>query len=237
MPSKSHTPLPEPLKYLQPFMRSLAKLPPEEVNEGVDASRLEAALRKRLRGLDEDEAAEALSSDCELLDRWLKDSASVDHPAYWVPGYLSSPEILAELLTRPPEPPPPVEPEVGFSAPHGWKVTVTPYGLNLKKGKLSGTIMPAAECTFERRQWQQERWTAPPDLQAMWEILDVRFGDVVGKKYIYRQVGPVSWKGVDYVLSVPGGFVTAMLCASGADFDESPFEAKLHTLRDLRRVE
>jgi len=35
------------------------------------------------------------------------------------------------------------------------------------------------------------------------------------------------------VLSVPGGFVSAMLDASGADFDEAPFEAKLHTLRRL----
>jgi hypothetical protein len=58
-----HTPLPEPLQYLQPFVRSLAKLPPDELNEDVDAFRLELALRKRLHGLDEDAAAEVLSSD------------------------------------------------------------------------------------------------------------------------------------------------------------------------------
>jgi hypothetical protein len=33
------------------------------------------------------------------------------------------------------------------------------------------------------------------------------------------------------VLSVPGGFVIAKLGALSADFDEGPFEAKLHTLR------
>jgi hypothetical protein len=56
-------------------------------------------------------------------------------------------------------------------------------------------------------------------------------GDVSGKKYVYRQVAPVPWKRVNYVLSVPGGFVSAMLDALGADFDETPFDAHLHTLR------
>jgi hypothetical protein len=36
---------------------------------------------------------------------------------------------------------------------------------------------------------------------------------------------------VDYVLSVPGGLVSAMLDALGADFDERAFGANLHTLR------
>jgi len=52
------TPLPEPLRYLHPFLKSLTKLPPDQLNEDLDPTPLESALRNRLRGLDED-AAEA----------------------------------------------------------------------------------------------------------------------------------------------------------------------------------
>jgi hypothetical protein len=60
MPTKKPAPLPEPLRYLQPFANALAKLPTEDLNVDVDASRLDAALRKRVRGLDEDAAAAQL---------------------------------------------------------------------------------------------------------------------------------------------------------------------------------
>src|SRR4051812_21286186 len=118
MPTKKPPPLPEPLRYLQPFANALAKLPPEDLNEDVDASRLEAALRRRLQGLDEDAADAELMKDRDVLEHWLKDQPA--HPAQWIRGFLLSP-ALSEHLTRPPEPPP-RGPEMHFEAPKGWKV-------------------------------------------------------------------------------------------------------------------
>jgi hypothetical protein len=52
MSTKKPPSLPHSLSYLQPFVNALAKLPPEQLNEDVDASRLDSALRKRVRGLE-----------------------------------------------------------------------------------------------------------------------------------------------------------------------------------------
>jgi hypothetical protein len=227
MPTKKHAPLPEPLRYLQEFANELSKLPSVDLNEDVDTSRLEASLRKRIRGLDEGAAEAQLAKDRDLLGRWLTDKS--DHPAHWIRGFLLLPE-LATNLSQPVEPPP-RGPKMSFGAPDGWKVTVVPFRLDLKKGKLIGTIVVIDEFSFDLMQRQQEHWVAPPGLEATREVLAVRHGDVSGKKYTYRQSAPVPWKRVDYVLSVPGGFASAMLDALGADFDEAPFDAKLHTLR------
>src|SRR5947199_9865976 len=102
MPTKNLAPLPEPLRYLQPFVHALAKLPPEDLSEDVDASRLEGALRKRMRGLDEEAADAELAKDRDLLERWLEDKP--DHPAHWIRGFLLSAD-LATHLTQPAQPP------------------------------------------------------------------------------------------------------------------------------------
>ena len=217
------SPLPDPLRYLQPFANALAKLPPEELNEDIDASWLDTALRKRLRGLDDEAAAAELAGDCDLLESWLKDKP--DHPAHWIRGFLLSPD-LATYLTQPAEPPP-RGPEISFVAPEGWKVKLVPFRLDLKKGKLIGSVMAINQLTFGMMQRQQENWVAPPGLEATREVLNVRHGDVSGMKCVYQQVLPVPWKSVDYLLSVPGGFVRVV----GEDFDEAPFDANLHTLR------
>jgi hypothetical protein len=221
-------PLPKALQYLEPFARSLSKLPPDELNEDVDGTELEAALRKRLGGLEEDVAAAELSRDRALLEHWLRTSASPDHPGYWILGWLSLPN-LAELLNQPSESLPSA-PVMSFDPPKGWKVTVVPFRLDLKKGKIIGTIEAIDEFWFEERQQDIEEWSAPSGLQATWETENFSSGHVVGKKYVFRQIGP-AWKRVDYVLKVPGGFVSAMLDGMGADFDEGPLESKLHTLR------
>lgn len=227
MPTKKPAPLPEPLRYLQRFANALSKLAPYDLNEDVDISQLEAALRKRIRGLDVEAAEAQLTEDRELLEHWLIDRP--DHSAHWIRGFLLSPD-LATILTQPEEPSP-RGPEMSFVAPDGWKVTVVPFRLDLKKGKLVGTIMVIDELSFDFNQRQQEYWVAPSGLEATREVLAVRYGNVSGTKCIYRQIAPVPWRSVDYLLRVPGGFVSAMLCASGADFDEAPFDAKLHTLR------
>jgi hypothetical protein len=226
MPMKRFAPLPEALRYLQPFANALAKLPPDALNEDVDASRLESALRKRVRGLDEDAAAAPLDKDRDALERWLEDKP--DHPAHWIRGFLLSPDLATHLTHQPK--PPPRGPAMSFVAPEGWKVKVVPFRLDLKHGKLVGTITAIDELSFGLLERQHEDTVAPPGLKVAREVREVRCGEVSGKKFVYRQTVPVPWKRVEYVLSVPGGFVSATLDALGADFDGSSFDAKLHTL-------
>jgi hypothetical protein len=223
MHKKTYEPLPDSLRYLQSFVRSLARLAPDERNEDVDPVPLEKALRKRLRGLDEAGAAAELEKDRQTLVNWLAASASSDHPGHWVAGFLSSPDLASCLLQ--PRPPTPRGPVMNFEAPEGWKVTVVPYRLDFKKGKLIGTIMAVDEFSFTTMQRQAE--CVPPGLSLGRETLAVKFNNCEGKKFVARQ----PFKRVDYLLRVPGGFVAAMLSALGADFDEAPFESKLHTLR------
>jgi hypothetical protein len=152
MPLKKPS-LPESLWYLQPFANALAKLSPGDLNEDIDASRLELALRKRVGDLDEEAAESELAKDRDLLERWLKDKP--DHPAHWIHGFLSSSD-LAMHLTQPPEPLP-RGPNMAFEPPSGWKVKVVPFRLDLKAGKVLGTIMAIDEFTFEHLQYQREQ--------------------------------------------------------------------------------
>jgi hypothetical protein len=230
MPTKKPAPLPEPLRYLQPFANALAKLPPEDLNEDVDASWLEVALRKRVRGMDEEGADAELAKDRELFERWLEDKP--DHPAHWIRGFLLSPELSGNL-TRPPEPPP-RGPEMRFEAPTGWKVKTVPFRLDLKAGKVIGSIMAIDEFTFDLLQLQREEAAKiqQPGVQATSDVSEVSFEQCNGKKYLHRMTAPAPWKQVDYVLRVPGGFVSIGLgTLTGVEFDESPLESKLHTLR------
>jgi hypothetical protein len=230
-------PFPEPLRYLQPFIRALSKLAPADRNEDVDPSRLETALRKRVRNMDGIAAEAALASDRKRLETWLKTFGSPDHPAYWVLGFLLSPD-LAQNLLLPPEPVP-QGPTISFDAPAGWKVKAVPFRLDLKKAKILGFIMVIEEFGFNVMNIQMAKlmtmpndpqW-APPGLVAATDMRDVTFGAASGKKYVFRQSAPCALKQVDYLLSVPGGFVAVRLSAFVLDFDESPFESKLHTLR------
>jgi len=108
---------------------------------------------------------------------------------------------------------------------------IIPYRIDLRKRKIFGTIIAIDGLSFDLIQRQHENWIAPPGLEATRTQQVVQHGDVSGKKYLYRQAVPASWKRVDYVWNVPGGFVSAMLDAHGADFDKTPFEASLNTLR------
>ena len=230
MPTKKPASLPELLQYLQPFANALAKLPPDDLNEDVDASRLEAALRKRVRGLDEETADAGLAKDRDLLEGWLTDKP--EHPAHWILGFLLSPD-LATHLTQPAEIPP-RSPEMLFEAPNGWKVKTVPFRLDLKAGKVIGSIMAIDKFTFELLQLQHEQAgkIPQPGVQASIEVSDVSFEQCSGKKYLRRMTTPAPWKQVDYVLRVPGGFVSIGLgTLTGAEFDESPLESKLNTLR------
>ncbi len=237
MPTKKPTTLPEPLRYLQPFANALAKLLPSRLNADVDPSRLEAALRKRIRGLNLEAAEAQLAEDHDRLERWLEDQP--DHPAHWIAAYISSP-TLAFDLSQPVEPTPraPVEPptrgpKIEFVVPDGWRVKqLAPYLLQLKNGKFTGSVMAIDEVLFHQSQREREReWVVAPGVEATREIRVAQYGNVSGKKYVYRRIAPDPSKRVDYVLSVPGGFAMAGVEAAGTEFDEALFEAQLHTVQ------
>jgi hypothetical protein len=237
MPTKKPASLPEPLRYLQPFANALATLPPGELNEDVDPSRLEAALRKRVRDMDLEGAELQLAEDRDRLERWLADKP--DHPAHWILGLILSP-TLATDLTQAVGPPPrgaaepvPHAPEIDFVPPDGWRVKqLAPSLLQLKKGKLTGTVMAIDENLFHQTQRERESdWVVSPGVEATRDIQVAEYGSVSGKKYVYRRIAPDQSKRVDYVLNVPGGFAMAGIEAAGADFDESAFESALPTLR------
>ena len=204
MPMKKPASLPESLRYLQPFANALAKLRPDDRNEDVDPSRLEAALRKRIRDLDLEAAETQLDGDRERLAGWLEDKP--DHPAHWILGFILSP-TLANDLTEPPALPP-RGPEMLFEAPEGWKVKTFPFQLDLKAGKVIGSITAIGEETFRLLQWQREQAgnSPPPVIEGFpqpavegdYNESEVSFGPCAGKKYLYCQTAPSPWKQVDY---------------------------------------
>ena len=65
-------PLPARLQYLKPALEELLSLPPEEVNEDMDTSRLESVLGQRLEGMTLEEAEECLEGDNAALEEWLE---------------------------------------------------------------------------------------------------------------------------------------------------------------------
>ena len=229
LPMKTQQLLPDDLGYLQPFVRWLGKHSPVDLNESIDASRLERALRKRVRGLPVAEAQRRLETDRRTLQSWLESCALKGHPAHWVLGYLTHPNLARQLLQTPADQPP--EAIIQFEPPAGWQVRAIPFNLNLRKGKLEAFITAIGEFSFRNLQLPGARILAPGD-EGRFDDQDVQFGEVTGKKYLRLQTAPVPWRQVDYVLAVPGGFASIRLSRSdGREFDETPFEAQLDTLR------
>jgi hypothetical protein len=228
MQMKNEQPLPDEIRYLQPFVRWLGKRSADRLNEDVDSSRLEKALRNRIRGLPIAEAQRQLDKDRSTLESWLKSFAPEGHPAHWVLGFLTHPGLARQLLKPRPEKPP--EPVIHFEPPEGWNVRAIPFNLNLRKGKLRGFITAINESSFRNLQLPGTRSFASGEGRV--EEHDVVVGESKGKKYLRIQTSPVPLRQIDYVLAVPGGFVNIMLChTEGRNFDELPFEAQLQTLR------
>lgn len=82
------------------------------------------------------------------------------------------------------------------------------------------------------RREQKRQKLRQPGQETANEISDVSLDGCSGMKYVFRMIKPAPWKQLDYLLRVPGGCVWIQLSTmTGVDFDESPLESKLHTLR------
>jgi hypothetical protein len=233
--------LPGGLEYLRPALSELSALPPEELNEDVDLTGLESALRQRIKGLTIRQATELIESDCGALKKWSKQSRNPEAANSFIIGVLSyRPRTLARRLLAPVQAGEP-EPAINFEPPDGWSAEPMPLSLHLRAGrKTIGAITAIDESTLESLEHKNQirdetesrvRMRNPFAVFGEWTKSPVRFGDVHGHKYLYMQAQPAPWKSVQYLLRIPGGAVNVVLDASGREFDESSFESKLHTIR------
>jgi hypothetical protein len=233
--------LPDGLDYLRPALSELSALPAEELNEDVDLSGIEAALRERVKGLTIREVIELLKGDLVALKKLPKQSGNSQSAISFVIGVLSHrPGHLARRLLAPIQTAEP-EPIIIFEPPDGWSAEPISPTLQIRVGrKKMGAIMVIDESTVEvlvhQNQIRDERELRvrnrnPFAVPGEWTKSPVRFGNAHGNKYLYTLAKPAPWKSVQYLLRVPGGAVDIVLDANGKGFDESPFENKLHTLR------
>jgi hypothetical protein len=226
--------LPKELNYLKSAAEELATIPPDELTDDIDSSKLDAALRERISGLKLRDAVARLTEDSTILKRWLQEAKGHD-AVIWIAGYLMRPGPLARQLLAPPPPP---DYTVGFEAPLGWAATSGPRALSLTKGKLHCYVMVLDKSGFERfqrdaanREEQQRNSKNPLADFGVWTATSVVFEQCYGQKYLYIRAGEAAWKQVDYLLEVPGGFVFVRVGhASGKDFDETDVEQKFHSL-------
>ena len=126
--------LPKELSYLDRVVSALARIPEHQIDEDVDMSALEAALRERVKGMKLRDAISRLTEDRAVLEQWLQQKSDSRGPAFLVSLYMMRPGPLARQLLAPPPPP---EPEIAMEIPEGWSAKASPRSLEMKKGKMA----------------------------------------------------------------------------------------------------
>jgi hypothetical protein len=228
--------LPKELAYLEPAAKELAKLSPDELDEGADFSKLETALRQRINGLELRDAIALLDKDQAILQQWQRVTKTREDIAFWVAGYFARTGPTARRLLAPPDPP---DPTVSIEMADGWDVKEFPLRLDLFSGKVFCSITIMDKRWFEmsrqknlNRKELQDSSKNPWANLGIWTRATVEFGPCHGEKGVYSQEGKTNWKSLDYLLEVPGGYVGIRLGhEKGKDFDEMEFEKKFHTLK------
>ena len=94
------TPLPEPLRYLQPFRKLAARLGPDEAVEDLDPSQLNKLLLERIRGIPVEEGKRKLQDDQAILDEWLSSPDLNDNGGmFFLKSYLMALPGLVDRYT------------------------------------------------------------------------------------------------------------------------------------------
>src|SRR5438552_8531310 len=97
------TPLPAQLGYMASVLQTLRSLPAAEVNEDIDDTELESALRVRVSGLSIREAQDRLSEDRKALKAWFKEAGDPNGSGQWLIAFLSyMPGAMVRSLLVPP---------------------------------------------------------------------------------------------------------------------------------------
>jgi hypothetical protein len=221
--------LPERLRYLKPVRKQLAGLGPDEIHEDTDLSVLRRVIRKRVKGLSEEEARVLLREDAAELERWLSTAEEPDTRLYFITPIL--PDAIEILLTEEPESPP-ERGEVRMELPEGAKVTVENGTWSVKWGRFWLSLYPSHR---EEMHSHAGRFKGDAKSQPMIDgvgmaVEEVRFGEVGGIKCTWKRA---KFKQVEYALDVPGGHMLAVVEPRRNDFDESELERYFHTMRVL----
>lgn len=232
--------LPVQLAYLDTVIEKLRALPADEVNEDIDSTELESALRGRVSGLSIREAQERLSEDRKALKAWLKEKGDPNGSGRWLIAFLGCmPGAMVRALLAPSEaekPKPASRGKIVVELPVGWlaKPDDSTSSLSLwRDGQQVGGIgiIKTTSLGFYRRRFDLMTQSTSPFESSSKSA--VHLGDCRGDKYSYSRSGPVVFKTVRYVLEVPGGAVEAYHGSSpgGQNFDEVAFEDALKSVR------
>lgn len=246
-------PLPERLQYLQPFREFLAKLPKEETSD-ADPTLLEELIHEQIKGKTAEQAKEKLHADLGELEKYLSAPRRRNDRLHFVQGYLLIAVEDPEPLLKPPEKPKPIEERLLMDLPPKVKSKIDEDSPSMHV-KWKGQRFYAQRCCledeFSRKIFlaefahpnasEYERFVlmGEPSLaeivpHAAREIrrqsISVDLGKVTGHKYISSGEQPATWKRVDYLLKIPGCYISASIQAHEL-FDESEWEPYLATLR------
>ena len=244
-------PLPERLRYLQPFREFLAELPKEQASD-ADPTFLEELIYEHIKGKTTEEAQEKLSADLEELEKYLSAPRRRNDRLHFVLGYLLTAVEDPQELLKPPEKPKPIEERLVMELPPKAKLKVDEYSLAVKwNGKRIYVLRSKMDDEFTRKHIlaelahpdasEYERFifmnepslaemVPPTARQIRRQSVSIDLGKVTGHKYISLGEAPATWKRVDYTLQIPGGHVSAVIQESSL-FNEAEWEPYLATLR------
>jgi hypothetical protein len=211
--------------------KQLAAMDPDDIHEGTDLSMLRKVVRKRVKGLSEEQARDVLHQDAAELERWLATPGLRDARLFFVLPIL--PDAVEVLLTEHPQEPP-ERGEVSMKLPDGTKVMKENGCWSVKWQRLLLCLAPShcEEMHREAGRFKDEAKSHPMVGGSGMSVTDVQFDQVSGIKCITKVASP-RFKRLEYALEVPGGYVMATLATRAGDFDESDIERYFNTLRVL----
>ena len=221
--------VPQRLKFLEPFIQIFDSMPAEDVENSEHIDLLDSLLRDYVAGTPTDEVDAKIGALFESVVEWLAESPTDNEAALFLKGFLLFPDLGQDLLQ------PPTRgsecPTISFDAPSGWVVDRVPFRLDLSSGEVNASITAIDELSFDIFPMQMEAGVPAPHLKASRSSSEVCWDTCRGNKFVYLEEGTKTWKRVDYVLSVPGGFVSVWMgTESGDNFDEMPLESQLRTI-------
>lgn len=224
------TPLPEQLKYLQPFRKHVAKLRPEEIDENMDLSVLDELLLKRIVGLSAKEGKALLERDQSILEKWSRLPDFKDNGGMrFLKGYLMGlPDLVDYLQSKTENQQERLE--VSMEFPKEAKVSHREGGV-IQVACFQGTLLVfPQEPDLAKTNMQVMRGSQHRQLPQL-SVESVEFGNAKGVKSS-SQITNVGSE-ICYILEVPGGFVHISFSRRGAtgDFNEAELEKYFHTIR------
>lgn len=196
-------------------------------------------LSKRIRGLPIEEAAQVLHHDHAALEQWLSTLGEEADPLHFAQGFFltASPEELARRIMEETEKPTEPKPCLHFELPPGAKRLRVPGDTGAGMLVSRKGVWLVLEALSEEGVANLADATWRDSGRTEYTILQVSFGSVTGRKFLLeRQTPDGPYKEIAYALTVPGGHVYATMSPIGKNvlnkqWDETPFEACLHTLR------